>query len=179
MNNKKRDYPLFIIDRSKNQSYPYDIVVCLDKSVGFVSKVMHLPTDLMFNEFLSANSKSIGFESVKTKKGGIIIQIVEYLFEDSTTPENQQRIKTLLKKGFKKFLHAEIDRTPHSDCSIENQILQQELTIERARSNYSELVARAGGDTSYADYQIALAEATLDTLKKYRDNQKYFTLNMN
>jgi len=40
-------------------------------------------------------------------------------------------------------------------------------------------VRRANGDKEYADYQIALAEATLDTLCKFRDNQKYFTLNLN
>lgn len=181
--NNKRDYPLFLIDRSKHQAFPVDYVTCLDKTVGFVAKVIHLPTDLMYTEFLSqqknVNSGDIIFESIKTRKGGIVILIIDFIHYFEWTKENQQRVKTLLKKGFKKFLHAEVEKVPVGNFSIEDQILQQELSIERAKSNYSDLVARANSDASYADYQIALAEATLQTLKSFRDNQTFFALNMN
>jgi len=85
----------------------------------------------------------------------------------------------LLKKSLKKHLHTEMDRVPCGDLDIDNQIRQQQISIDRARANYSELVSRSGGDTQNADYIIALAEATLDTLKKFRDNQKYFYTVMN
>ena len=76
-------------------------------------------------------------------------------------------------------LHAEVERTPQDDLSIDNQIKQQELSVERAKANYNELLSRAYGDRKLADYQIALAEATLSSLKVLRDNQKYVILNMN
>ena len=95
------------------------------------------------------------------------------------TTENRNRIKTLLKKALKKHLHTEADRTAYGDCDIDNQILQQQETIERARSNYSALVQRTNGDPTHADHVIRLAEATLETLKKFRDNQKYFYQVMN
>lgn len=181
--NNKRDYPLFLIDRSKHQAFPYDYITCLDKTVGFVAKVIHLPTDVMYNEFITqqknVNSSDVIFDSIKTRKGGIIILIIDFLHYFDWTKENQTRVKTLLKKGFKKFLHAEAEKVPVGDLSLDDQIIQQELTIERARAHYSDLVARANGDSELADYQIALAEATLQTLKSFRDNQKFFALNMN
>ena len=179
----KRDYPLFLIDRSKHESYPFDVVTCLNKTVGFVAKVIHMPTDMMYNEFVTqqknVNSSEIIFDSFKARRGGVVILIIDFLHFFEWTKENQVRVRTLLKKGFKKFLHTEGDKTPVGELSLDNQILQQELTIERAKQNYSDLVARANGDAAYADYQIALAEATLQTLKSFRDNQKFFILNMN
>jgi hypothetical protein len=84
-------------------------------------------------------------------------------------------VQTLLKKALKKFLHAEVERTPDlKDLDIDNQIIQQQLTIDRAKQMYDELVIRANGESKIADYKIALAEATLDTLKKFRDTQKYY-----
>lgn len=179
----KRDYPLFLIDRSKLTSFPFDMVTCFDKTVGFVAKVIHMPTDVMYNEFLTQQknvaSGEVLFDSVKTKKGGIIILIIDFLYYFEWTKENQTRVKTLLKKGFKKFMHTEYDNTPSGDLTLDNQIIQQELSIQNARANYEALVARANGDREIADYQIALAEATLQTLKSFRDNQKFFALNMN
>ena len=175
--NSKRDYPLFLIDRSKHESYPFDVVTCVDKTVGFVAKVIHMPTDVMYNEFVTqqnVSSSEIIFDCFKARKGGIIILIIDFLYYFEWTKENQVRVKTLLKKGFKKFLHAEGNKTPVGELSLDNQILQQELTIERAKQNYSDLLARANGDAAYADFQIALAEATLQTLKSFRDNQKLF-----
>lgn len=179
----KRDYPLFQIDRSKHESYPFDVVTCLDKTVGFVAKVIHMPTDIMFNEFVTqqknVNSSEIIFDSFKARRGGVVILIIDFLYHFEWTKDNQVRVKTLLKKGFKKFLHAESSKTPVGELSLDNQILQQELTIERARANYPDLVARANGDAAYADYQIALAEATLQTLRSFRDNQKLFITYLN
>lgn len=183
MSNNKRDYPLFLIDRSKHQAFPYDYVTCMDKTVGFLAKVIHMPTDIMYNEFMTqqknVSSGDVIFDSLKTRKGGIVILVIDFLYYFEWTKENQTRVKTLLKKGFKKFLHAELENTPVGDLSIDDQIIQQELTIERAHAHYDDLVARANGDPKLADYQIALAEATLQTLKSFRDNQTFFSLNMN
>lgn len=179
----KRDYPLFLIDRSKHAAYPFDLITCFDRTVGFVAKVIHMPTDVMYNEFLTQQknvaSGEVLFDSIKTKKGGIIILIIDFLYYFEWTKENQTRVKTLLKKGFKKFLHAEYDKTPSGELTLNDQIRQQELTIENARANYDALVARANGNREIADYQIALAEAILQTLKSFRDNQTFFALNMN
>lgn len=179
----KRTYPLFLIDRSKAAAYPFDYITCFDQTCGFVARVVPFFSDQPFNEFITMSRKIEGSEyasvTYKFNRGGVVLVIEDYLYDFQLTGEVKTRIHTLLKKALKKYLHAEVERTPANDLSIENQIKQQELTIERARQNYDDLVHRANGDREYADYQIALAEATLETLKKFRDNQKYFILNLN
>lgn len=180
----KRDYPLFLIDRSKSENYPTDYVVCLDREVGFIAKIVHLTTDLLYDAFLDSfnniENKELSGVYMPLKKGGLVLQIVDFLYYFDVTNNVKSRIQVLLKKALKKYIHAEVDRTPKkNDLDIENQIKQQELTIERAMQNYDDLVMRSNGDRTIADYQIALAEATLETLKVFRDNQKYFVLNLN
>ena len=101
------------------------------------------------------------------------------MFFGTFTDDQKSRIQVLLKKALKKYLHAEAERMPKDDLSIENQIKQQQLTVERAKSGYDDLLRRANGDKELADYQIALAEATLETLKAFKDNQNYLILNLN
>lgn len=177
----KREYPLFLIDRSKPSAYPFDYIACFDKQVGFVARVIFMPSETMYTEFVNRqkrieNSEYFGV-TFKLKKGGIILLAEDFIYEFPQTMPYFKRIQTLLKKALKKYLHTEMDRTPIDELSIENQIKQQELTVERARSNYDELVKRSS--KTEADYNIALAEAILQTLKEYKDNFAVIKLNLN
>jgi len=176
----KRDYPLFLIDRSCATSYPFNFIVCFDKTVGFVARVVHFPADQQYFEFVKTASQIEHAEYMnvmfKAKRGGVILVCEDFLYHFELTPANLKRVQTLLKKALKKFLHAEVERTPDlKDLDIDNQIIQQQLTVERAKQMYDDLVRRANGDKKVVDYQIALAEATLETLKHFRDNQKIYS----
>lgn len=179
----KRNYPLFLIDRSKHSSYPFDFIYCDDKEKGFVARILPFFEDVPFNAYLNQakhTEKNKPFEFYRFKnKGGVVLVIEDFknVNIDIIRNSTYESIKSLLKKALKKYLHAEADRTPHNDLGIENQIKQQELTIERAKQNYDELVLRSNGDTSLAKYQIALAKATLNSLKKLRDNNQFINLN--
>lgn len=165
-----RTYPLIIIDRSRLENYPHDYIVCLDKTVGFVCKITHYNTKPTFQEFLNKVHSQYTEQIMyihQLKNGGLVMSIEDYLQQFEKTTENITRIKTLMKKCFKKYTHAEIDRTPHSDYSIANQIKQQELTVLRAKASYNELVARSSKPE--ADYNIALSEAILESLKKLKN----------
>jgi hypothetical protein len=180
----KRDYPLFLIDRSCAASYPFPYIACFDRTVGFVARVVHFPADQQYHEFVRQASQIEHSQYLnvmfKAKRGGVILVCEDFLYDFPFNHENLKRIQTLLKKAMKKFLHAEVERTPDlKDLDIDNQILQQQLTVDRAKQMYDDLVRRANGSREIADYQIALAEATLETLRHYRDNQQYFTLNLN
>jgi hypothetical protein len=175
----KRDYPLFLIDRSCAANYPFNYITCFDKTVGFVARVVHFPADAQYFEFVKTASQIEHAEYMnvmfKAKRGGVILVCEDFLYNFELTSANLKRVQTLLKKALKKFLHAEVERTPDlKDLDIDNQIIQQQLTIDRAKQMYDELVIRANGESKIADYKIALAEATLDTLKKFRDTQKYY-----
>lgn len=174
----KREYPLFLIDRSKAAAYPFDFIACFDRTVGFVARVVYLPTDTMYFEFARQQAQIENAEhlnvTAKFKNGGVVLLAEDFLYFVDLSEANKKRVQTLLKKALKKYLHAEAERTPTDGLGIAEQIKQQQLTIERARQNYPELIARANGDRSIADYQIALAEATLNSLMKLKDYQRSF-----
>lgn len=173
----KRDYPLFLIDRSKAAAYPNDYIVCLDREVGFLAKVLFFPRDDIFREFVDRaggieNRELAGF-SMPLKKGGIALQIVDFMYYFEVTTETKSRVQVLLKKALKKYLHAEVSRTPHDDLGIDSQIKQQRLTLERAVQGYDELLDRANGNRDVADYQIDLARETLRTLERFKEMQAW------
>ena len=178
----KRDYPLFTIDRSKHSSYPYDFITCYDRNVGFVAKVLFFNNEQMYREFVDVAANSDNFDTVtlinRVKTNYIIITIVDFFYHFDWTNERKTRIKTLLKKAFKKYIHAESTKAPTGDAlSVDNQIKMQEETISRAKANYEQLIQNCFNDKKLADYQIALAEAILESLKAYRDNKKFINLN--
>lgn len=184
---KKREYPLFMIDRSRSAKYPSDFITCLDREVGFVAQVLHLPNADVWREFLAAfrqieHPELTGF-ALPFKTGGVVLRVLEFLYEFEVSTETKNRVQVLLKKGLKKYLHAEVERTPAGDRGLENQIRQQQLTLERAEQNYEDLLARANGSHEIADHQIALQRETIESLKRLKHLQRFFNsglgLNLN
>ncbi|GHT04211.1 hypothetical protein AGMMS49525_10300 [Bacteroidia bacterium] len=178
----KREYPLFTIDRTKSEAYPFDFVVCHDRTVGFVAKVVHLTVDELLSDFFKhvENSETEIFSYVlPLNKGGLILKIVDFTHDFELTAQNRSRIATLLKKCMKKYVHAEVELTAHGGLDIENQIKAQQETVARAKATYETLLARCNGERNHADYLIALNEAIIETLKRYRDNIRYFAIKLN
>ena len=112
---KKRDYPLFLIDRSKLPSYPFDYIACFDIEVGFVARVMRFADDVQYNEYITQSKQVTDSEYTsivfRLDKGGLILVIEDFLYNVEWTNENKNRIKILLKKALKKYMHAEVKKT--------------------------------------------------------------------
>lgn len=169
----KRDYPLFTIDRTKSSSYPFDYITCYNREVGFIARVLVLHTDDAFDEFKKHTSvvenHEISIYLHPLKRGGIAIVVEDFFYSFDVNTQTKSRIQTLMKKAVKKYLHATFESEPDGDdFGINNQIKQQELTIERNKSNFDALVARCP-DRESAIYSIQLSEAILETLKKYKE----------
>lgn len=169
----KRNYPLFTIDRTKSPSYPFDYITCYDREVGFIARVIILNTDDAFNELQKRSSLIENYEisiyMQRFKRGGIALAIEDFFYYFEVNAQTKTRIQSLLKKAVKKYLYATFEAEPHDDdLGIDNQILQQELTIQRNKANFEALVARAP-DRESAVFSIQLSEAILETLKKYKE----------
>ncbi|MFV0468654.1 MAG: hypothetical protein ACK5MK_06980 [Dysgonomonas sp.] len=168
---EKRLYPLFLIDRSRN-AYPYDFVLCTHQTCGFIAKGIYFFDDNVYQKFIEEKNKVANSHFVHVSKklntGGVVLLIEEFLFSfDENNPKHIPKVQSLLKRGLKAYLHGEANKTPHKDFGIDNQILFQEVTIERAKSNYNAMLMSMTKEN--ADYNIQLADAMLETLKKYRD----------
>lgn len=173
---QKNDFPFFIIDRTKPESYPFDFVVCTDSQFGFIAKIIHYTSELTFNSFISLQEEITNsefyYDFKKLKVGGLVLIIERFTYEFEFTEKALKRVQWCMKKALSKFIFAEVQRTPQGDLDIDNQIKQQKLSIERAKSQYNALVARSSVEE--ADYAIKLAEATLFTLEQAKERQIYF-----
>lgn len=173
----KRDYPLILIDRSK-AAYPNDYIVCLDREVGFVAKVVFFAKEDAWREFLALfkdiEHNELAGLTMHLKTGGVALQVVDYLYHFEVATETKSRVQVLLKKALKKYLHAEVERTPLKSLGIEDQIKQQRLTLERALQSYDDLVERVNGSREIADYQIDLVRETIRTLERFKGMKAFF-----
>lgn len=151
----KRNFPLFIIDKTTSEGFPYHHIAVMGEN-PFVVRVRLLrslqdyhPTGAFYLHPLS--SGAILFEVVSCKDDG-------------------RSMQSLLKKAAKKYmLGYKTDNYKGKELSLDNQIYQQKLTIEQNKRNYAQLVERAGGDESLAKYNIALAQATLESLMQLKE----------
>lgn len=154
----KRNYPLFIIDKTTSESFPYHHIAVMGET-PFVVRVQ-----------LIRNIK----EHIPSPMGYIIpLSSGGALFEIISNVEDPGVLQSLLKKAAKKYmLGYKTDNYKGKDLSLDNQIHQQKLTIEHNKRNYAKLVEQAGGDESLAKYNIALAQATLESLYKLKEIQE-------
>lgn len=153
----KRNYSLFIIDKTTSESFPYHHIAVMGES-PFVVRVRLV--------------KSLDF----TPAGAFHLHMLSsgaILFEVISNRDDGPHIQSLLKKAAKKYLLGyKSDNYKGKDLSLNNQIHQQKLTIEHNKRNYAKLVEQAGGDESLAKYNIALAQATLESLHKLKELQE-------
>lgn len=165
----KRNYPLFLIDRAKNQKYPNTYITCTDKNVGFVAQVSLIENDVPYYSLVE-NQKDFDLFK-KTTKGGLYFEIIDFLNPDLdyNSSTNKSKIESLCKRAFKKCIHNEVDKVPNGEFGIDQQIKMIEETIELNERNYDSLVERARGNTKHADYLIKLSKAVLNTLLRVKN----------
>ena len=151
----KREYPLFIIDKTVTEGFPYHHIAVMGED-PFVIRVRLL-------ENLNDYTPTGAFLLHSLNKGAILFEIV-------STNSNSPKIQSLLKKAAKKYLLGYRDENyKDKDLNIDNQIYQQKLTIEHNKRNYHRLVAQAGGNEEMAKFNTALAQATLQSLYKVKE----------
>lgn len=150
----KRNYPLFIIDKTTSESFPYHHIAVMGETpfvirVRLINSLNITPAGAFFLHPLS--------------KGAILFEVVSGMADSP-------QVQSLIKKAARKYLLGyKTDNYKGKELSLDNQIHQQKLTIERNKRNYAKLVEQAGGDESLAKYNIALAQATLESLYKLKE----------
>ena len=151
----KRQYPLFIIDKAVTEGFPYHHIAVMGEE-PFVVRVRLL-------ENLNDYTPTGAFLLHPLHKGAVLFEVV-------STKYDSPKIQSLLKKAAKKYLLGYRDENyKDKDLNIDNQIHQQKLTIEHNKRNYHRLVEQAGGNEELAKFNIALAQATLESLYKVKE----------
>ena len=100
MINYNKELPLFLIDQ--------EWIVCLDEKCGFVAKFLHFESIHKMNEIVNATkSDYFTFEQFTylSDKGGILLQIENYLHAMEFSEKNILSLQRLMKFGMKKYVY--------------------------------------------------------------------------
>ena len=122
-----REYPAFIIDRSRRSEasrFSDDFVVCPDKEVGFIARVYKLPKSRRgeFEKSLEGFTESeINNRYIFAVIGEAIcvLEVVRMLYEPVT---HINRLRPLMKKALKAYLHGEESAIRRERLPFDEQI---------------------------------------------------------
>lgn len=167
-----KDYPAFIIDRSRRSAasrFSDDFIVCTDKEVGFIARAYKVPKSRR-EEFVRVwladeeryLPKVIG-DSV------IVVEIVSFLHEPVA---HRSRIKPLLKKAMKAYLYGEVEVVSGGGTPYDLQEQAIRDVVRLAESQRERLVDMNGeGATALFIQQLRDAAESVSLLKKIVINE--------
>ncbi len=179
-------FPLTLIDIRKDKKHPYEYITVTDKALAFVARILEFYKDEDYRNFYKTAQehkdfeiKYMSYDFGKGREGGFVVEVVHFFYEFPKTTQNTKRIRSLMKRAINKYVHNAVDRAIKfsKEIDLDTQITQMKETIQRAKSNYSQLLERVGNDRKSADWSIAVAEATLqslETLKQQEERAKHF-----
>lgn len=152
----KRKYPLILIDKTRTEGHPYHHIAVMGEN-PFVVRVR------LLENWLDYQPKGVFYMHSLTKTRALVFEVV-------SSQEATPGVKSLLRKAAKKYLLGfRDDNYKGKDLNLDNQIYQQKLTIEHNKRNYARLVEQAGGNEELAKFNIALAQATLESLYQLKE----------
>lgn len=163
----KREYPAFIIDRSRraaNTRTDEDYVICPDSSVGFISRVYKLNrTQFALHNSIVAtmpdDEAECRYVIFKIGDVAIVLEVVKFLYPPLI---DKPRLKSLMKKALKAYMFGEVAATQGDGSAIDKQIGVVEEMERLSRSQYDSLVLNNGVEA--ADEIISQLHAAWESL---------------
>lgn len=149
-----REYPAFIIDRSRRSEASRlsdDFVVCPDKEVGFIARIYKLPKSRRgeFEKSLEGFAESeIDNRYIFAVVGEAIcvLEVVKMLYEPVA---HINRLRPLMKKALKAYLHGEESAIKRDGLPFDEQIAAIDDVIriaESQRDRLEDMNGKAGSD---------------------------------
>lgn len=135
-----KDYPAFIIDRSRRSAasrFSDDFLVCTDKEVGFIARVYKLPKSRraeFARAWLEAPDK---FLTKTVGEAVVVLEIARFLHEPVA---HYNRVQPLMKKAMKAYLYGERREVEGEGTAYDKQIAAVEDVIRMAESQRALLI---------------------------------------
>ena len=144
-----KEYPAFIIDRSRRSEasrFADDFIVCTDREVGFIARVYKLPKSRRaeFEQSISCLSESqIDNRYYFAIIGNLlcVLEIVRLLHEPVA---HLNRLRPLMKKALKAYLHGEEQFVRREGKSYDDQIAALDDVLRMAKSQRPRMVDMNG-----------------------------------
>lgn len=149
-----REYPAFIIDRSRRSEasrFSDDFVVCPDREVGFIARVYKLPKSRREEfekslEWLTESEIYNRYIFAVIGEAICVLEVIRMLYEPVA---HINRLRPLMKKALKAYLHGEESAIRRDRLPFDEQIAAIDDVIRMAESQHERLEdmnGRAGSD---------------------------------
>lgn len=150
----RREYPAFIIDRGRRSEasrFSDDFVVCPDREVGFIARVYKLPKSRReeFEKGLEGLSESEVYNRYIFAVIGeaiCVLEVVRMLYEPVA---HINRLRPLMKKALKAYLHGEESAVRREGLPFDEQIAAIDDVIriaESQRTRLEDINGKGGSD---------------------------------
>lgn len=135
-----KDYPAFIIDRSRRSAasrFADDFIVCTDKEVGFIARVFKLPKSRRpdLAQMLIADPDKYLVKAVGEVV--VVLEIVRFL---NAPVAHYNRVPPLMKKALKAYLYGERQEIEGDGTDIHKQIAAVEDVVRMVEAQHDHLV---------------------------------------
>lgn len=170
----RRDYPAFIIDRSRRSSasrFSDDFIVCTDSELGFVARIYTIPRSRV-DEY---NERLLSYDDVErerrfyavTIRGGEARCVLEIVRMLHAPIGNWSRLPSLMKKAIKAYLYGEAQEVIGDGSQIDRQIAAVRDILRTMESQVAQMID-ANGEHATNEYINATRGAieSLELLKK-------------
>lgn len=144
-----KEYPAFIIDRSRRSEssrFSDDFIVCTDREVGFIARVYKLTKSRRaeFEQSIACLSESqIDNRYYFAIIGNVlcVLEVVRMLHEPVA---HINRLRPLMKKAFKAYIHGEESAVRRDGQPYDDQIAALDDILRMAKSQRSRMVDMNG-----------------------------------
>lgn len=167
-----RDYPAFIIDRSRRSAasrFTDDFIVCPDKEVGFIARVYTVRQSRRaeFEQMLgalSAQERDNKYYVVSIGTAIAVLEVVRMLYEPVA---HINRLRPLMKKAMKAYLYGEVKEVAGEGAPYDLQIGAVKDVLRTMQAQYDSMVDANGKEaTDRLIKAMRGAAESLEWLKK-------------
>ena len=148
-----KEYPAFIIDRSRRSEasrFSDDFIVCTDREVGFIARVYKLPKSRRAEfeqsiSILSQSERDNRYYFAIIGNALCVLEVVRMLYEPVA---HINRLRPLMKKAFKAYLHGEVQSVRREGLPYDEQIAALDDVLRMAQAQHSRLVDMNGSEAA-------------------------------
>lgn len=145
---KKREYPAFIIDRSRQSAASRttdDFIVCTDREVGFIARVYRVPKSRR-EEFIEEWTADESRYAVRTIGDVVVVlEVVKMLHEPVA---HYNRLPPLMRKALKSYIYGEAKAVLRDGQPYDNQLAALDEVLRMCEAQYRHLVDTNGAEAT-------------------------------
>lgn len=168
---KKREYPPFIIDRSRQSAASRstdDFVVCTDREVGFIARVYRVPKSRReeFHEDWAADMSRYVVRTIGDVV--VVLEVVKMLHEPVA---HYNRLPPLMRKALKYYIYGEAKEVFRDGQPYDIQLAAMDDVLRMAESQRDHMIDMNGTEaTDRFINAIKAARGSIELLKKMTEH---------